>query len=458
MKKSEIIAIITVVVLAVGAIIGGTFCFDKKDNETPAETTSVVTEETTVPSETTEETTTAYRHPECTIFEYDENGKVIENEISEGFCFEYEYDSDGNKIKEYCNRENGDFVYETDFGMVDGEWRVIHNRYYDSIVIRSVIDETYDYNREGYFYVVTEKGEQGKIMAECFYNEDNFLVKYEGYDRYGRVDYISETDPVTKYEVVYSFDKGKLSSIEKYDDNYNLLETMEFEQEDDKFILDERTVSSEKKYNSNGTFRIYEYDKDDLLIKENYFDKDGTFTFYDLYKYNDKGLVVKDSFYHATGFLVAYETYLYNEKYQLIRIEQYIFGEMGPVESKFMAYDERGNLIRKDCYENEEFSYSLTYSYDESGVLSGMEKYTEGDTPEEKYRIELDALGRPKKVYVYSPDGVMKYYGVIIYEEGGNISEVHYAPDGTLLEKIDADETGSYEEGGISDIFYDEKK
>ena len=57
MKKSEIIGVISVVLLSVIAIIAGSFYFDKSDKISIAETTSVISEETTVP-EKTEETTT----------------------------------------------------------------------------------------------------------------------------------------------------------------------------------------------------------------------------------------------------------------------------------------------------------------------------------------------------------------------------------------------------------------
>lgn len=446
MKKSEIIGVISVVLLSVIAIIAGSFYFDKSDKISIAETTSVISEETTVP-EKTEETTTVYRHPECTFFEHGDDGRVVEGELTEGLYFEYEFDSDKNKTKESCYSENGDFVYEIDYGLVDGEWRVIHNRYYDAILFRGIIDNTYDYDREGCFYAVTQRNEKGRIFAECFYNEDDFLFRYESYDIKGNIDYISETDPVTKHEVNYSFSKGTLDYIEKRDENRNVIEKTEFGQENEKFTPDDRTVSTEKKYNSNGTFRIYEYDKDGLLIKENYFDKDGIFTFYDLYKYNDKGQLIKDSFYHATDFLIAYETYLYNEEYQLIEKEGYIFGEMGPVDSEIMTYDENGNLIRKDVYEKRELSYYLTYSYDKDYVLSGMEQYTKDGVLKEKYVIELDAYGRVKRADVYSREGVMKYYGTFVYEEGGNIIETHYSPDGTLLEELN--KTEPYENKGM---------
>ena len=435
MKKFMTVSLVFAMLLSMTAC-------EKTEEKPIAETTSVISEETTVP----EKTVIRYRYPECITFEYDENGKVIENEISEGFCFEYEYDSDKNKIKEYCNRENGDFVYEMDYGLIDGEWRVIHNRYYDSAVYNNIVDDTYDYSREGYFYVVTQRdfNSDGEVIAEFFYNEDKFLVKSEFY-LLGEMYHVIETDPVTKHSTEREFFGGKLRHIKKFDENHILLDEQDFYSDEPTFSPDDRTVSTEKKCNSNGTFRIYEYDDNGLLIKENYFDKDGNFTFYDLYKYNDKGQLIKDSFYHATDFLIAYETYLYNEKYQLIEKESYIYGETGPVDSEIMTYDENGNLIRKDIYEKRELSYYLTYSYDKDYVLSGMERYTKDGVLEEKYAVELDVYGRVERVYVYSPDGFMKYYGTFVYEEGGNIIETHYSPDGAILKEIRPGETIDYE-------------
>ena len=70
MKKFMIVSLVFTMLLSVTAC-------EKTEEKPIAETTSVISEETTVP----EKTVIRYRYPECITFEYDENGEIIKEEV-----------------------------------------------------------------------------------------------------------------------------------------------------------------------------------------------------------------------------------------------------------------------------------------------------------------------------------------------------------------------------------------
>ena len=76
-------------------------------------------------------------------------------------------------------------------------------------------------------------------------------------------------------------------------------------------------------YYIDGSYYIGSYDGQGNLIKEEWYNADGSLTRYHLYSYDGQGNKTKDDRYNADGSLTRYYLYSYDEQGDLTKFEEY---------------------------------------------------------------------------------------------------------------------------------------
>ncbi|MBR6695630.1 MAG: protein kinase [Oscillospiraceae bacterium] len=226
------------------------------------------------------------------IPEYDLNGnkakeKYLREDGTLDYYYTYEYDSDGNLIKESCYFGNGmlDHVYEYDS---NGN-KIKENRYFGN----GTLNDVYEYDSNGNkikesryysdgtlnYYLIYEYDSDGNKIKESSYNEEGAFIYYCTYE---------------------------------YDLNGNKIK--------------------QSYYDSDGTldwYLIYEYDSNGNLIKESWYNDNGVL--YDVSEYDSKGNEIKESRYYSDGTLQY--TYEYNLTGK--RIKEIHYNPDGSVKNEY---------------------------------------------------------------------------------------------------------------------------
>lgn len=138
----------------------------------------------------------------------------------------------------------------------------------------------------------------------------------------------------------------------------------------------------ETEYSDDGSYKVSEYDISGKLVKETFYNSDGTMTYYTVSEYDVSGKLVKETSYNPDGTMSSCWVY---------------------------EYDASWNLVKRTEYTPE-------------GTMSHYSVF------------EYDATGNRVKetVYHYNPDGTMRSYSVNEYDATGNrVKETNYHPDGT---------------------------
>lgn len=335
---------------------------------------------------------------------------------------EYEYDGNGNLIKEsYDYNADGmpDEVYEYNS---DGN---ITNEYYEYDA-DGVIDETYKYEYDA-------NGNEIKSLAD--YDNDGTP------DRISTYEYDSNGNRTRR-----SIDKDGDGSLDevyeyKYDDNGNRLKES-YDKEADG--TPDRIYESE--YDSNGNqikrssdrnadgnpeqVNTYEYDDNGNRIKQSRDDdNDGTPEQVDTYEYDDNGNLTKSSFVSRWG--ASFYEYEYDDNSNKIKES---ISRGGTIQStKEYEYDSNGNQIKESFDKGGDGTLDdiKAYEYDSNGnkIKESRDKDADG-TPDKIYKYEYDSNNNLiKESRDNDGDGVYDYTTSSIYSAELRASEVSGALD-----------------------------
>ncbi len=307
-------------------------------------------------------------------FGYDDNGNMLFEEVKYSYSddfkrTEYEYDSRGNLIcktefegnvlvgkSTYQYNDRNDLILHTDitYHFKSGEYENTRYFYFD-----------YEYNADGYITRLTQRNEAkdavvyvSKILWTIEYSEDNKLrsvteeiVNPKEYLQ-SRPDY-----PESSKTTVYIDDKLRKEKIISYNDDGTT------------------RVIHDSKTDENGDFVI------------SFYDEDGNLTQTERTKYYTNGLVKSSCRFDAEGEKFAEKSYKYNkygeytETYEnnisygeanLVRYDEYgnkIYSKVEyrnlslPSEYEFKnTLDENGNLLKSECYTNDNLCETTVYS------------------------------------------------------------------------------------------------
>ena len=114
------------------------------------------------------------------------------------------------------------------------------------------------------------------------------------------------------------------------------------------------------------------------------------------------------------------------------------------------VYDDRGYLLKKSLYKNDEFVYEKTYKYHNNGVIAeeagknyreiydtsgnNIETiyYNEDGSQESRCEKEFTSKGLVRKEILYDQNDNVKFWRKYRYFSGTNVCETRYSPDDTI--------------------------
>ena len=420
------------------------------------------------------------------IFEYDEKGRVVKNEIFQNEKsvqnIEIKYDEKARTITMEGERQ---FSYDSIYKRIttyDEDWKMIKEEGFDKnekLIHLSEYDKngnetksiSYDENGEVKSYTAYEYDEKGNLIKEASYDaagalqvyyvyeydEDGYILKETRYDandvKRSCTEYFENTTNENKYfsgkerrSESYSSD-GSLSGITEYNRNGNVVKAEQY--------------ISGKLY----AIKEMEYDESGNLIKSSSYDADRKFTGYSVYGYNESGKRIKiseydgddkltgyteikrngdyilsETVYDGDGNKTEYTEYLentsdYNTYSRKKRYEEYKNGKLAELEE----YNENGEITKQISYDGE----GNKKLYEEYVTLKVKHNGHEGTTTVTKTReiynnaklesrteYEYDENGNRTKISEYDGDGKLTEYTEAKYDGERILSETVYDGDG----------------------------
>ena len=219
----------------------------------------------------------------------DEEGRIVQEALSETTYAVYEYDENGERIKKNIYETNGTLIESSQY--------------------------EYIYETNGNLNSIEEYNESGALIRKYLYPDDE-VSGVEEYDENGNLSKDS------------TYVEGKLSQ-------YRLIEYSENGQ-----------VARESYYNADDVLSTdLKYDENGGCTEAWHYNEDGTLKEYYLTEYDENGNMLKSSCYNADHVLVKVSEYGENET--LRRVENYnTDGTLIEVES----YSTDGTLIKVDEY------------------------------------------------------------------------------------------------------------
>lgn len=246
MKKAEIAIIITIIVLAIAAIVIGIFAFKGSEEKTSSggneikeffselfekkpenpdvdPVDPVITEE---PEETEPEDDDDDVYEDNEFFSYDDNGNIIKEDYGD-YVLRHEYDNKNRKIRTITYDENGDIQYWSVFeykGNSDKpsrkETKDANDEHISTII--------YEYGNDG-SYIESSYLPNGILMDKTYFDSNGFIVRAEYYYK-NYLAQLYEFDPETFCAKQTNYDEdGNVTYYAEYDENGDLVKEEEYE-------------------------------------------------------------------------------------------------------------------------------------------------------------------------------------------------------------------------------------
>lgn len=432
------------------------------------------------------------------IFEYDEKGRVVKNEIIQNEKsvqnIEIKYDEKARTITMEGERQfSYDSVYKS-VAAYDENWKMIKRESFDKngkLIQLSEYDKngnvtkfiSYDENGEVKSYTAYEYDEKGNLTKEARYDAAGTLQSYDVYE-------CDENGYILK-ETRYDANDVKRSCTEYFENTTHESKYISGNQRRTENYGSDGSLSGITEYNRNGDVvkseqymsgKLYgieekEYDESGNLIKSSSYDADRKFTGYSVYGYNESGKRIKISKYDGSGTLTGYteikrngdyilsETvydgdgnkteyteYLentsdYNTYSRKKRYEKYENGKLAELKE----YNEDGRMTKRTSYDGEgnkklyEEYVALKVKHNGyEGISTNIktrETYNDGKL-EHRTEYEFDENGNRTKISEYDGEGKLTEYTETKYDGERILSESRYDGNGKLTALIEYNENG----------------
>ena len=421
------------------------------------------------------------------IFEYDEKGRVVKNEIFQNEKsvqnIEIKYDEKARTITMEGERQ---FSYDSIYKRIttyDEDWKMIKEEGFDK---NEKLIHLSEYDEKGNLIKEASYDAAGALQVYYVYeyDEDGYILKETRYDandvKRSCTEYFENTTNENKYfsgkerrSESYSSD-GSLSGITEYNRNGNVVKA--------------------EQYISGKLYGIeeMEYDESGNLIKSSSYDADRKFTGYSVYGYNESGKRIKiseydgddkltgyteikrngdyilsETVYDGDGNKTEYTEYLentsdYNTYSRKKRYEEYKNGKLAELEE----YNEDGRITKQISYDGEgnktEYTEYITFKVKHNGhegtttVTKTREIYNNAKL-ESRTEYEYDENGNRTKISEYDGEGKLTEYTEAKYDGERILSESRYDGNGKLIRRTEDeyDENGKklkssvYNNGGL---------
>ena len=421
------------------------------------------------------------------IFEYDEKGRVVKNEIFQNEKsvqnIEIKYDE---KARTITMEGESQFSYDSIYKRIttyDEDWKMIKEEGFDK---NEKLIHLSEYDEKGNLIKEASYDAAGALQVYYVYeyDEDGYILKETRYDandvKRSCTEYFENTTNENKYfsgkerrSESYSSD-GSLSGITEYNRNGNVVKA--------------------EQYISGKLYGIeeMEYDESGNLIKSSSYDADRKFTGYSVYGYNESGKRIKiseydgddkltgyteikrngdyilsETVYDGDGNKTEYTEYLentsdYNTYSRKKRYEEYKNGKLAELKE----YNEDGRITKQISYDGEgnktEYTEYITFKVKHNGyegtttVTKTREIYNDGKL-EHRTEYEYDENGNRTKISEYDGEGKLTEYTEAKYDGERILSESRYDGNGKLIRRTEDeyDENGKklkssvYNNGGL---------
>lgn len=218
----------------------------------------------------------------------------------------------------------------------------------------------------------------------------------------------------------------------EYDSNNNLIE--EFYYNSDGFIGYKYTytydandnLTEEIYFNSDGSIRYrdtYRYDANNNLIEAKQYGSDGTLEFRDTYSYNTLNNLKEHILYDFDGSIIFRRIYIYDsENNPIERIE---YRADGGINERFeWSYDNGNNLIERILYSADgTLLYRDTFSYDSNDNLIEEIYYGSDGSISYRWTYDYDSNNNLIERIQYGSDGALDYRDTFRYDSSNNLIE-----------------------------------
>jgi len=351
-------------------------------------------------------------------YEYDSNGNIVKETVLDSYTIEYEYDSSGNKIKETQYLSIGKLNYTKEY---DSNGNMVKYTFYRSD--GSELDyQVYEYDQNENMVEYKDYNSNGFVLFHYAYeyHQNGNMAKYIDYFSYEDVFYIQHQNEYDQNgnevkSTGYDFDGSVTHCFEsEYDQNGNMVKSTQYS------------------YGDIYSYTLYEYDQVGNAIKYTTYYPDGRATqitdFIYNYEYDSQGNIIKATWYNWDNKLDR--TNEYDVYGNLIKETHY--KSDGNIDwSK--EYDSQGNVISE--YKKYDTWATISYYEDDYDYLNKKPRgdfriETSGDTATVytrdyandknralyKYYVEEYQNGKIIKSTVFNRDGSQRGYLVFEYE------------------------------------------
>lgn len=312
----------------------------------------------------------------CSIYSYELNGNQAKNKQIHQIIY---YDVNGNKIKDklfYLGKlsEEKRYVYDKENKVVKSENILLNamknTTSSDKLSVSKEIT-TYQYNKKKDTLEVIRKNDDGFIRTKYSYNKRGLKIKKEKY--FPR----TSDNVITKTYIIF-----------KYDMSGNIIKEIFYNQDGSKLYV--------KKYNK--FHKIYE---------EEFFDREES-SYYTHYRYDGKGNLIKWKIYNKNKILKDEGKVIYDTLNQGVKIT---YQNSNNKIIKSWKYDKNKNLLRKiDKSIISDLEKRISYRYNKRGQknfedFSGITqyKYIYDSKGLLKEKVESER-NKPYKLYRYYYD------------------------------------------------------
>lgn len=387
-----------------------------------------------------------YREPNEVVayfmYEYDENQKLLKSTLYSTCDFDYYMDdAGGTNITGPIPTSPGVIIYDLEDGSLSlSEGGVkIHNSF------RTISSGAMRYSSSAFCALemsrkrVNEFDADGKITKFTFYDENDALVSYTEFK------YNEDGNPVkvTRYNK-----DGKPETISTYSGQSDEETTLPGEgvitvpvpegvitvPSEGEITLPRVKVHNQKPinvvkflFNDDGTVRFsQERNEEGVVIKETYYNADGTVKSYTNHEYDEYGVIIRKSEFNADGTVRNYCVY---DNVYAYRGEELI-GYESVTMTKYNADNTVDHYV---VYEYDENSYYPLHPiseivYKADGKVDSYAEYSDEDQ-------NWSNGGERKTVYDAGRD--MLYYVITQDDSYEHIkTETKYSPDGSVIEVI----------------------
>lgn len=258
-----------------------------------------------------------------------------------------------------------------------------------------------------YYYDVA-----GNVIRECYYLDDGEL--------WNETQYQYDENGVLRSEKLVSA-AGEIRSETYYNENGDILRDVSYNEDGSVYRLEECAyddaglcVFQRSEQGNRRLTMAFTYDDTGRLTYKAYYDADtGTFSSDMVYTYDENGRLILETGHNEEGVSKHGYGYAYDDAGNLIRKDTYTNGQVSSYWE--YTYDEKGNQLTAREFTDGVLTSAQRHTYDENGCRVLTEDCTDESRVWVSYRAEYDGDGNRLSATYYYADCAFSDRKVYIY-------------------------------------------